>query len=56
MDPIWPAERSVRSWSLSLVRRRPRNRFGMENEVMLPTTIPARELVWAYGRESWVSV
>jgi hypothetical protein len=31
-------------------------RTGMENEVMLLTTIPAGEPVGSYGRESWVSV
>ena len=31
-------------------------RVGMENEDVLLTTIPAGELVGAYGRESWVSV
>jgi hypothetical protein len=30
--------------------------FGMENEVVLLTTIPAGDPVGAYGRESWVSV
>jgi hypothetical protein len=30
--------------------------FGMENEGVLLTAIPAGVLVGAYGRESWVSV
>jgi hypothetical protein len=32
------------------------HRTGMENEVVLLTTIPAGDPVGAYGRESWVSV
>ena len=31
-------------------------RFGMENGIVLLTTIPAGEPVGVYGRESWVSV
>jgi hypothetical protein len=30
--------------------------FGMENEIVLLTTIPAGEVGSVYGRESWVSV
>ena len=36
------------------IKRRP-IRFGMENGIVLLTTIPAGEPVRVYGRESWVS-
>lgn len=45
--PLSSRRQASRAW---------RYRVGMENEIVLLTTIPAGEPVKAYGRESWVSV